>query len=304
MLVYSCLGLFATLGCYLAALGGRDVWLGLQSRKWPQAPGMVIPSPGEATREAPAAGAIAVRYAVRGRVYITSQIRFGAQPALAGWDEFELWRWRYPPGRAVTVFYAPDTPELAVVRPGAGAEAFWLPGLGLGLLLAAAIFAAAFRAAAAGIGISIEVTLFSGTFLCIGCAMLAAGGWTLYRAYDSQSWPVAKGEFAPMGRGGEAGSVPGQRSVYRYVVDGQTHFGNRIRFGAGPDAGGETLRSGAGAGMGTLDVRYYSADPDLAVLEPGIVPGAFWMPGAGLALSLFGLAGIRYAAAALRTGRY
>ncbi len=299
MLVYGCAGLIAALGCYLAALGGRDVWLGLQSRQWPQAPGMVIPVQAEA---GPEAGAIAVRYAVRGRVYLTDRMRFGAQPGLAGRDELELWRWRYPAGRAVTVFYAPGAPELAVVRPGASSDAFWLPGLGLILLLAAALVAALFRGAAGGAGISLGVTLFSGTFLCIGCAMLAAGAWTLYHAYESQSWPVVQGEFARMpAGGGEPGSGAGQASVYRYTVAGQTHFANRIRFGAEPYAGGETLRSGAGAG--SLAVRYHPADPDVAVLEPGITPGAFWMPGAGLALALFGLAGIRYATAAMRAGR-
>jgi hypothetical protein len=39
-----------------------------------------------------------------------------------------------------------------------------------------------------------------------------------------------------------------------------------------------------------VTVRYAPGNPDLGVLEPGIQREAYWLPGAGAAFLLFGLA--------------
>ncbi len=43
----------------------------------------------------------------------------------------------------------------------------------------------------------------------------------------------------------------------------------------------------------TVTVRYSPKTPDLGVLEPGIYNEAFWLPGAGAAFLLFGVAVFR-----------
>jgi hypothetical protein len=51
-----------------------------------------------------------------------------------------------------------------------------------------------------------------------------------------------------------------------------------------------------------VKVAYCPSDPDLATLEPGISSEAYWLPGAGLACLLFGLAALIWGVPALTKG--
>jgi hypothetical protein len=80
--------------------------------------------------------------------------------------------------------------------------------------------------------------------------------------------------------------------IFEYEVGGKTRFSNRRRFGelAGADAewaGEIASRYPEGS---KLNVFYDPEDPDLATIEPGITSEAYWIPGAGLAFFLFGVA--------------
>lgn len=86
----------------------------------------------------------------------------------------------------------------------------------------------------------------------------------------------------------------GAQYIYRYSVRGRTHYNNIIQFGQG-SARSQSLETPEGEPIprnATLTVAYHPADPDLAVLQPGLVPLAWVLPAAGagfLAFSVIGL---------------
>jgi hypothetical protein len=82
--------------------------------------------------------------------------------------------------------------------------------------------------------------------------------------------------------------------IVEYEVGGRKHYTNDRRFGQLAGSGEEWAKQIAerypiGA---KAPVAYSPADPDLAVLEPGISSEAYWLPGAGAAFILFGLLAI------------
>jgi hypothetical protein len=82
------------------------------------------------------------------------------------------------------------------------------------------------------------------------------------------------------------------RLIYSYEIAGSKYYSNVRRFGqlAGADADWAdeiTQRYPQGR---EVNVLYSPDDPNVAVLESGITTEAYWLPGAGLAFLLFGLA--------------
>ena len=75
-------------------------------------------------------------------------------------------------------------------------------------------------------------------------------------------------------------------------MNGKRHYSNTRRFGALSGADSEWANEIADKypqGL-KLPVRYHPDDPNLAVIETGISSEAYWLPGAGAAFFLFGVA--------------
>jgi hypothetical protein len=78
---------------------------------------------------------IVYAYDVAGRRHFANRRVFGQVGHPGEGEAAEAIATRYPRGRAVTVRYAPDRPDLAVLEPGISSEAYLLPGAGLAFLL-------------------------------------------------------------------------------------------------------------------------------------------------------------------------
>jgi hypothetical protein len=136
--------------------------------------------------------------------------------------------------------------------------------------------------------------------------MLTAGLVRFGNALESRTWPVTSGSIVYAeehsstsdveNSDGERESVTtyGAPLAYRYEVNGKIYFSNIRCFGALTGASQDwaqsiLLRYPSGA---QVPVSYNPADPNTAVLEPGSSSEAFWLPGAGAAFLLFGLAAL------------
>jgi hypothetical protein len=162
-------------------------------------------------------------------------------------------------------------------------------------------------------GLGIGLTLFAIVFAAPGAAMILPGVFRIWRGYESRSWPVAAGtvvygrvESSTSAATDDDGRIVrttsfGPRVVYSYEVHGKKYFSNTRRLGQLAGAGedwAEELMEKYPVGA-AVKVAYSPADPELAVIEPGINSEAWWLPGAGLAFLLFGLAVYFFAIPAL-----
>ncbi len=137
---------FMTIGAILLFFGGRSLWRAWQSPAWPTARGVIVygtlqksqstvtTSDDEEYTQATYNAPIVFRFEVGGKRHYSNTRRFGQ---LAGSDS--EWASKiaqmYPLGREVTVWYNPDTPDLATLEPGISKEAFWGPGAGAAFFL-------------------------------------------------------------------------------------------------------------------------------------------------------------------------
>ena len=144
------LGLFAMIfmliGLMLTLVGGIRLWRAHQSMRWPLTVGEIIYSQkdhnttsttnddGETVISTSYATDLIYRYEVDDVRYYSSNRRFG-QLAGAGQKWADEIAGQYPVGKKVKVYYASFDPDLAVLEPGFGSEAYWLPGVGLAFLL-------------------------------------------------------------------------------------------------------------------------------------------------------------------------
>jgi Protein of unknown function (DUF3592) len=152
------------------------------------------------------------------------------------------------------------------------------------------------------------VRLFASVFMLIGVILLTPGARNLMRAGQSLAWPKAPGVVLYSGMTSSTSvdkdddgrtttsTTYNSPLVIEYEVNGRKHYSNTRRFGqlagsSGEWAQGIAERYPAGA---KIQVAYSPADPDLAVLEPGISSEAYWLPGAGAAFFLFGLAALLF----------
>jgi hypothetical protein len=307
--VYGALGLCLALGLFLIGSGTLAIWNAIASRSWPTAPGVVVSSDRKASKNSDKSSTVesvvVARYHVNGREYSTDTQRFGVIFGSTDTSVAELQRLRYPAGSRIPVSYNPSKPELATLEPGFDVNALWTPGGGLALILVAVMFASLYRDSTAlrGGGMAVGALVFSIIFMLIGTPMLIFGGVNLYRAYISQGWPTTKGEIVydevdatttteeKRGRT-QTSTTYGARVIFKYAADGKVRYSNTRRFGelAGADeewANSIADRYPSGA---KLDVYYNPVDPNMAILEPGIQSEAYWLPGAGLAFLLFGIA--------------
>jgi len=316
---------FGLVGIVVLVSSMMDVWRALGSPGWPRVPAEVVRSEveAEAYRESDGSSGtmytahLVFAYEVDGRAYTTSIIRFGESLGSGDPSEPELQRLRYPEGARVRVAYDPKNPAVAVARPGLRPWGLAPVFAGMALLVAGAFvfLAGRFMLSDAPV-LPLILKLMVAVFVLIGLGVGAAGAFNLKDAWASRSWPVAPGRIVVQ-QGGESESrwedSSGRRQgattwstsvVYAFEVDGVTHYANARRFGQIAGAGKEwaseiAARYPEGA---TVEVRYHPADPDRAVLEPGLSWDVLWLPGIGLAFFLFGLAAWAWAVPALTKG--
>ncbi len=271
-----------------------------------------------------------IQYVVDGRTHTTDVLHFGQTLGSSDKSEAALQRIRFPRGKQVMVSYNRGNPSIAVMKPGLHADAFWLPGAGLAFLLPAVlclfVVPVMWRSAAGGgsdFANSVQAAIdaaqrgepvppvvapprdagdkvmtaaaagFGAVACCLGVLALTAGLQRAWHGYASRHWPTTAGVVIMSGDDGDTtDSAAYARFVYRYDVAGATHFNNLRRFaqvegGSVEEAGriASVYRKGA-----DVNVSYFPADPDIAVLEPGNSGASLWLPGIGVVLLLFSMA--------------
>lgn len=300
------------LGLFFFGLGARNLWRAFRSPSWPTAPAVVAASETRVSKQMYTAD-LRFRYQVNGTDYQTDLIYVGQTAGSGDASEAELRRLRYPLGARLTVYYDPAEPWVATVHPGFQADVLWLPGAGLAFILPG-IMALAFLRSGSSSGFKFGLVLFTLIFMTIGAIMLFYGGRELYRGHASLDWPTAKGAIVyslrdsstSKTRDEETGEVEtttthAARVICKYTVDGQVYYSNVRRFGqlAGSDAQwADNVKRLYPEGR-EVTVWYRPQDPELATLEPGITDEAWWLPGAGAAFFLFGLAALVFGVPAL-----
>ena len=138
--------IFMLCGVAMLAAGGRNLWLAHASQKWPLADGEVVYSvgdssdsvtedeDGERTRSTSYSTRLVYRYTPGGMERYGNVWQFGQlSGASAEWAANIAEK--YPKGQKLKVAYDPSNPDRCVLEPGIGSDAYWIPGIGLALLL-------------------------------------------------------------------------------------------------------------------------------------------------------------------------
>jgi len=320
------MALVILLGLFLSGKGAVNLRRALASPQWPKTTGIVVGANAGASRvqdhnaRTPfyTANTI-IRYRVNEKDYATGLIHFGQTFGSADPSEAAMQLLRYPIDAHVSVSYDPGAPWIAAAQPGIHADAFWLVGAGLAFVLPAlmclAVLPGMLAGGAGGFGsaFAFATVVFGAIFCALGILGLSIGCARLWNAYASQTWPTAPGtvvsarvtenrvqigqaagplEYDPATGAATTTSTYAVGFVYRYEVNGATHYNNLRRFGGyvGSDAAwaGQTARLyPVGA---NVTVAFHPADPDLAVVETGIAQEALALPGFGAGGLLFGVA--------------
>lgn len=137
--------------------------------------------------------------------------------------------------------------------------------------------------------------LFGVGFVAVGIGVVLLFGLpTLERAKASTGWPKASGQVTSSRIRDKVNN--GKRSYwaevkYDYTVDGTTHTGSTISFGAGTTSMRMTAEKTADRyPVGKeVSVHYDPAAPNVSVLEPGVTFGAYVGIVIGAILGLVGL---------------
>jgi Protein of unknown function (DUF3592) len=293
--------LFLLIGGFLMAVGVRNLWRGHASEQWPRTAAVVAGSQ---------SSDIEFHYQVGGQNYSTAIRHFGQLDSNNS-SEGQLILYQYPLESTVTVSYNPGNPSVATAEAGFDADALWVPGAGLAFAAPAIMFMVLWFAMSRGNnrGLGVGLGMFAGIFATLGLIFLTHGLVSMWRAYQSPHWPQAKG-IVVCGRpaqGRDAPKVPerdaqfvvstGTHFVYRYEVNGHTYFSNIRRFGQTDDRAmqNDSLYPLAGA----VAVAYSPDNPALSTIETGVGNETYWIPGAGAAFFLFGMAVLLFGIPAL-----
>jgi hypothetical protein len=296
-------------------MGLRSVWRGLASSHWPTVSGVVLHA-GMTESQAKETGTrntyifystkLAFRYQVNGQDYTTETVQFGRAIGSGDISSEAVLMLRYPAGTKVTVFYHPHDPALAAVKPGVNTDVAWYLCGGAILILFGAFCVVGYLWMEPGFDLTPYITSFFWVvFMLFGVAILAPGLRNLWYAHASQGWPTTNGVIVYMeqeatgrviqeneGRTGQF-TMHGAPLAYRYEVNGIQYFSNVRHFGqfisSSSQDWAEAILQRYPSGTG-VPVSYCPTDPDLAALEPGINSESYYLPGAGLAFLLFGIA--------------
>jgi hypothetical protein len=296
-------------------MGLRSAWRGLASSHWPTVSGVVLHA-GMTESQAKETGTrntyifystkLAFRYQVNGQDYTTETVQFGRAIGSGDISNEAVLLLRYPAGTKVMVFYHPHDPALATVKPGVNTDVVWYLCGGAILILFGVFCVLGYLWMEPGFAVTTYITgLIWVFFMLFGVAILAPGLRNFWHAYASRGWPTTDGVVVYMeqeatgkviqdskGRTGQF-TMHGVPLAYRYEVNGTQyfsnvrHFGQFIRSSSQDWADAILQRYPSGTGV---QVSYCPTDPDLAALEPGINSESYYLPGAGLAFLLFGIA--------------
>lgn len=319
IIVYGALAIGLLFGGYLSCLGARNIWRGWASARWPKTTGIVTSSATESTTtvdqstgrtDVDYSATLAFRYNVNGRDYTTQLLAFGQTLGSGDPTEAQLRHLRYPAGAEASISYNPADPSIAAVEPGFHAASLWLVIAGLAFALpciaAGAVFATSMGGANDNLGMTIGIGVFASIFAIAGIAALTFGLNNLWLAHASKTWPKTPGLITYQTvDASEVDTTPSNQAgphtiqttytdylVFTYEVDGKKRFSNLRQFGllgGGAQADAEAVKARYPAGK-AVTVSYSPDNPDLGVLEPGISPDAYWMPGIGAVILLFVLA--------------
>jgi hypothetical protein len=249
---------------------------------------------------------LAFHYQVNGRDYTTETVQFGRAIGSGDISNEAVLLLRYPAGTKVTVFYHPHDPALATVKPGVNTDVAWYLCGGAIFILFGAFCVLGYLSMESDFALTTYITRFIWVFFMLfGVAILAPGLRTFWYAYASQGWPTTDGVVVYMeqeatgqviqdseGRTGQF-TMHGVPLAYRYEVNGTQYFSNVRHFGqfirSSSQDWAEAILQRYPSGTG-VPVSYCPTDPDLAALEPGMNSESYYLPGAGLAFLLFGIA--------------
>lgn len=313
VLIWGAVLFLAVVGLIPLLMGLRSIWRGLASARWPSATGVVLKAGVSETRAGDTrsretytmySAKLTFGYQVNGRDYTTETVQFGKALGSGDPSDAAVLMLRYPPGAAVEVRRHPANPAIATVKPGVNVEVVLYLIAGLVFLVLAAVAALGYWSLSSGLSIGRHaLSLAWLVMILLGIGLLAPGLQNLWRAYASRDWPRTSGVIlfaqpdtetpvTPESQGDALRSTGrGAPLAYEYEVAGKKHYSNVRAFGQFVRSGGKWAnrilqRYPTGAGV---PVWYCPADPDLAVLEPGISRQAYYLPGAGAAFLLFGL---------------
>ncbi|MBL8177145.1 MAG: DUF3592 domain-containing protein [Bryobacterales bacterium] len=293
--------ILSLVGLPLVWLGAKNAWLAVASSRWPVTEG-VVRSSSVSTHGDTTAARIVVAYRVNGTEHTTGTLHFGQTVGSSDSSDAQLRALRYASDSRVWVHYNDSNPAVSCLEPGFHAEALLLPIAGLVF----GIPGGALLVAAAGIARRSmwkhALYLFAASFGAAGAAMLWVGLDRMWRAHASANWPETPAEIVyaredrtsshrdSTVRRGPASMSYATNLVFRYSVDGQTHYSNLRRIGqiAGASAEWAAAISGRYPKGVKLTVRYMPGNPSLAVIEPGIGGESCWLPAIGAAFLLFG----------------
>jgi len=295
-------------------MGLRSAWRGLASSHWPTVAGVVLHA-GMTESQAKETGTrntyifystkLAFRYRVNGQDYTTETVQFGRAIGSGDISNEAVSLLRYPAGTNVTVFYHPHDPALAAVKPGVNTDVAWYLCGGAAFILFGVFGVLGYLSIGRGVALITYITgLIWVLFMLFGVAILAPGLRNLCYARASQGWPTTDGVVVYMeqeatgqviqdsrGRTGQF-TTHGAPLAYQYEVNGERYFSNVRHFGQfirSSQDWAEAILQRYPSGTG-VPVSYCPTDPDLAALEPGINSESYYLPGAGLAFLLFGIA--------------
>jgi uncharacterized protein DUF3592 len=130
-------------GALLLYFGLRNLLWARESTSWPTAKGTIVSSDvhedrewdNNTGRERKSYGAqVHYTYVVDGKTIEGTRVAFGDY-ASENSEHAQGIVDRYPRGKDVTVYYQPEDPSEGLLEPGLLAQAWVLPGLGLGVLI-------------------------------------------------------------------------------------------------------------------------------------------------------------------------
>jgi hypothetical protein len=129
------------------------------------------------------------------------------------------------------------------------------------------------------------IALAAGVALFFPGAVFAFGAFgAVAVARASRTWPTVAGRVvrSEIRSNRRANGLPGYRTLvrYAYTVDGEEYEGRDVASGDFPyrSARRATRRLRPYALGSTVVVRYFPAEPELAVLEPGISADVLYLP--------------------------
>jgi hypothetical protein len=290
------------LGVFAAALtlaAGVPLIRGVLSLTWPKVDGVVTHS-----RDLPGRRVMGVdigyRYTVGGQPQTGDRFRFQfwiSATSMAG-RELQSIRGRYRVGEPVKVAVNPRDPSDSVLEPGPDFNSMTAFGMGLFLLLLAVGEVPkddpAYTTPAAPELDRPRSLLATGLALS-GMALFLFGAYNLYLGNSSVRWPSVEGRI--LYSHARTGPHPETLLWYEYHVGNQRYVASNYRNGGNitPFDSVATAAAKRYPVGRTMPVYYDPANPQNALLEPGVWWGNFVAP--GFAVLLFALAWLakRYA---------